>query len=204
MVRTMKLQNLKLALRADSGLALGTIYPLNAMRNILGRSVDVAVPVDDTKVSRIHAAIDQQNGFLYLVDLGSTNGSFLNDRRIQNASLISVGDRVRVGSASFVVELLENAKTQVSANWKEPTRAILRGEALPSSPPLIQAVHETVVQSEAAVLPTAEGHESSAPLLMERSLKPNFFLTSQGRWISILAAIALVGAALATTLSHPA
>ena len=123
--KLIKLQNARLALRADSGLALGNIYPLSSDRNIIGRSVDVGVPVDDSKVSRVHASIDLQNGFHYLVDLGSTNGTYLNGVRIQNAALLSVGDEVRVGSAVFKVELLDQAKQQVSDHWRESTRAIV-------------------------------------------------------------------------------
>lgn len=118
----------KLALRADSGLMLGNIYPLKSERNILGRSVDVAVPVDDSRVSRNHAAIDYHQGRILLVDLGSTNGTYLNGVRLEQVATLKVGDRVRVGSTVFVVEALDQAKQSVGKTWREPTKAIMREE----------------------------------------------------------------------------
>lgn len=119
-----KSQNLKLALRSDSGLNIGMVYPLSNKRNVLGRSVDAEVPVEDSKVSRNHASIDVQNGFYYLVDLGSTNGSFLNGKKIEHSKRINLGDRIRLGSAVYVVELLDQAKASLSKNWRESTRIV--------------------------------------------------------------------------------
>lgn len=129
MGRTLRSQNLKLALRSDSGLGIGMVYPLTNKRNVLGRSVDVDVPVEDSKVSRNHASIDLQNGFHYLVDLGSTNGTYLNGKRLATSKRISLGDRIRVGSAVYVVELLDQAKAGLSKHWRESTRILMPFEA---------------------------------------------------------------------------
>jgi len=126
MSRTIRTQNLRLVLRVDSGLALGAVYSLNQFRTILGRRVDATVPVDDSKTSRNHAALDLQNGFYYLVDLGSTNGTYHNEKRVEAAVQVTVGDRIRIGSTIFVLELLEKAKRQALQPWHEPTRVIMQ------------------------------------------------------------------------------
>lgn len=121
---TRRAQNQKLALRADSGLSVGQFYPLASTRTILGRNLEADVPVDDTKVSRQHAAIDQRNGFYMLADLGSTNGTYLNGRRVEQACFLNAGDRVRLGSTTFVVELREKARQAMHKSWREPTMVL--------------------------------------------------------------------------------
>ncbi len=64
---------------------------------VLGRGRDIAdVCVEDDQVSRHHAAIIFTSGEFYVEDLQSTNGSFINGRRIRRAKL-HPGDILRIG-----------------------------------------------------------------------------------------------------------
>jgi hypothetical protein len=60
---------------------------LDKKRSILGRSRDVDVQIEDPNVSRRHAEIVQEGSVYWLVDLGSTNGTEVNGRRVQRARL---------------------------------------------------------------------------------------------------------------------
>jgi hypothetical protein len=60
---------------------------LDKKRSILGRSRDVDVQIEDPNVSRRHAEIVQEGSTYWLVDLGSTNGTEVNGRRVQRARL---------------------------------------------------------------------------------------------------------------------
>ncbi len=126
--RTLRRQNTKLVLKADSGLLVGNVYSLQNSRNIIGRSVEAVVAVDDVKVSRHHASIDNRNGFYYVVDLGSTNGTYKNGRKVNFSEVLSPGDEIRVGSAVFKVEILDKAKAQMAEYWNEPTSVIQGAE----------------------------------------------------------------------------
>ncbi len=68
----------------------------------IGRDIQAALPVQDQRLSRRHAAIQYvgRRGF-YLVDLNSTNGSFINGRAIHGRNRLRDGDRVRLGGFSF-------------------------------------------------------------------------------------------------------
>ena len=192
-----RLQNQRLALRADSGLAIGTIYPISSKRNLMGRSVDVEVPVDDSKVSRVHASIDEQNGFHYLVDLGSTNGSYVNGERVQNMVRIKAGDRLRLGSTVFVVEFLDHAKTLCGKTWKEPTRAILFGEEERAKQ--CARLEENEMQSD-LMLDRVKGVSSGMILKFNESQRK--FFEKNGRWFSAITVIVLIAAAIASTFRH--
>ena len=56
----------------------------------------VSIP-DDTFVSQLHARVFPREGRIYLEDLGSTNGTFLNAKPVTSAVALSRGDRIQVG-----------------------------------------------------------------------------------------------------------
>ena len=70
----------------------------------VGRSPGCAVPLDDdTFASSIHARVFRRSGELWLEDLGSTNGTWVNDERLDNPVRLRRGDRVKVGSTILEV-----------------------------------------------------------------------------------------------------
>ena len=71
----------------------------------IGRAPDNGLVIRDGRASRHHARIDARRGTLILTDLGSTNGSFVNDRRVESVAL-GAGDRIRIGTTSILIEAL--------------------------------------------------------------------------------------------------
>jgi hypothetical protein len=69
----------------------------------IGRSNGCAIRLQDTYVSQMHARLADRDGAWYVEDLGSTNGTYLNDRRVQTPVEVHAGDVVRVGKT--VLEL---------------------------------------------------------------------------------------------------
>jgi len=68
----------------------------------LGRSSVNTVVLESPKVSRRHALIHLQNiGELWLIDFGSSNGTFLNKRRIHHPIRLSDGDQITIGDQVF-------------------------------------------------------------------------------------------------------
>lgn len=72
-------------------------------RVVLGRGSEADYRIEDPNVSRRHAVIAWENGRLYLRDLGSTNGTFLNGRTVNSASVRS-GDVITLGESQITVE----------------------------------------------------------------------------------------------------
>lgn len=70
----------------------------------IGRGANCGIPLgDDSTVSQLHARFFRQNGKLFVEDLGSTNGTFVNRRQAKRAVPVRRGDRVQVGQT--VLEL---------------------------------------------------------------------------------------------------
>jgi pSer/pThr/pTyr-binding forkhead associated (FHA) protein len=63
----------------------------------IGRRDGCAVRLSDTYVSQVHARLYGENGTWYVEDLGSTNGTFLNDARVSSPVEVHAGDVVKVG-----------------------------------------------------------------------------------------------------------
>lgn len=80
---------------------------------LVGRSSSAAVGLLDPEVSRRHAELQYVRGVLYLTDLGSSNGTFLNGKRLRDEGIeVQVGDDIDVGNARLkVVEAVPQAWT---------------------------------------------------------------------------------------------
>jgi hypothetical protein len=72
----------------------------------IGRAADNGLVLADSGASRHHARLFGRRGALILADLGSTNGSWVNDRRIDEMAL-GEGDQIRIGETILVVESVE-------------------------------------------------------------------------------------------------
>lgn len=84
-----------------SGPSMGCRYPLGEQTLMLGRGEDCDVRIQEHSVSRRHAKIEPtQEGYL-VNDQGSTNGTFVNDKPLENAWLLQDGDYLRVGNCLY-------------------------------------------------------------------------------------------------------
>jgi hypothetical protein len=84
-----------LVVRSGGGRA-GESFTVDRDRMSIGRTPDAAVFLDDVTVSRNHALIVRRGDGLYIDDLGSLNGTYVNRRRIESHKLDDC-DEIQVG-----------------------------------------------------------------------------------------------------------
>jgi len=82
---------------------------------VVGRKADCDFVVADDSTSRIHAAVMLYAGRWYVTDHGSTNGTYVNGRRIWGTTAVRLGDRVGFGNATFRL-----VRPTVSVTWDPP------------------------------------------------------------------------------------
>jgi len=80
----------------------GTVYPLGDELTV-GRAAGCQITLDDTYASQLHARIFVRDDQLYVEDLGSTNGTYLNRRKVSAPMVVSQGDRIQIGSTVMEV-----------------------------------------------------------------------------------------------------
>ncbi len=83
------------ALRVLTGPQQGTIVVLKSGKNIVGRSANCTLQVHAAGVSKEHAEIHVQSEKIFIVDLHSANGTYINGVKIQNG-ILKVGDKVGI------------------------------------------------------------------------------------------------------------
>ncbi len=93
---------------SDGGCLL-QIYPLSItnhlielsdLRVVVGREPSCGISISDASVSRRHALIEKHDSGFMVTDLGSTNGTSVNERPI-STSLLAAGDRIQFGNYIF-------------------------------------------------------------------------------------------------------
>jgi hypothetical protein len=71
----------------------------------LGRAAGCQITLDDTYVSQLHARVFTKDGAWYVEDLGSTNGTYLNTKRVSGALALKRGDRLKIGATVMETEV---------------------------------------------------------------------------------------------------
>ena len=129
----------------------------------------------DGEVSRNHAVVRQSNEGFEVEDLGSTNGTFVNEQRISEPTRLSSGDIVRVGQTRFDVEIQEDPnKTVVSGLVAPPTQEISPPpDAPPPAPPPAEPEDklDPASANSAATGPPAESQVDELPLPSSRPIE---------------------------------
>lgn len=80
----------------------GSVYPLHVITNI-GRKDDNHIIINDPFISSNHATVYIKDGKLFIKDLNSTNGTFINGNKINDVEELFDGDIVEIGRVIFKV-----------------------------------------------------------------------------------------------------
>lgn len=87
-----------------SGDKKGSYYPLGHRTNVLGRNEALPIQILDDLVSRKHLQIryDKQQDKHYAVDMKSKHGVFVNDRKIEEETILVDGDEILIGHTTLL------------------------------------------------------------------------------------------------------
>ncbi len=136
------------------GIHAGKEIQVRRARFTIGRSKECQLRPGCNLVSRRHCAIVHEDGRLLIEDLGSTNGTFVNDEKVEGPRELSHGDRLGVGTMEFEVRLFENVPDDGEAEADEGSVAggrTLAGES-----------QNNTAQGEAAAVETRAAVEKKA------------------------------------------
>jgi len=98
---------MELKLTVLAGAKQGKSIPLEKDEFIIGRSNECTLRAGSDAISRRHCSIVRTKTGWFAADLGSRNGTFLNDQRIEEATPLKDGDEIRIGPLSFRIDRIE-------------------------------------------------------------------------------------------------
>jgi hypothetical protein len=126
-IQISRLQLFGVNARSGTGLTLvGTVvnkgeYSLRSTRVAIGSDPDNELVIDEPTVSRRHAEVALRAGIFEIRDLGSTNGTFVNGRKVDGLTPIQAGDEIRFGGVRFYVR----AETRTQPAGRRIPRALI-------------------------------------------------------------------------------
>jgi hypothetical protein len=94
----------RLVVERAPGHEAGMIYDLDGDL-VLGRGDHAAIRLEDPFASARHARVYEQGNSIIVEDLGSTNGTYLNEEILETPRPLHPGDRVRIGDSEFTFEV---------------------------------------------------------------------------------------------------
>jgi FHA domain len=90
----------RLEVVAAMGHEPGKVFPVDGGIT-LGRAAAADIRVDDPFASSAHARVFPRGRFVYIEDMGSTNGTYLNGRQLERPEQLSVSDSIRIGDTEY-------------------------------------------------------------------------------------------------------
>lgn len=115
-----------------SGSRAGQAIPIMGERFVIGRADDCNLKPRSELISRYHCEIFLDDGEVFVRDMGSKNGVFLNENQITETNPLKNGDKLAIGPLEFFINITIEAKPQKAAKVKSVSDAVARTVALQS------------------------------------------------------------------------
>ncbi len=113
-------------LLVQQGPRVGQVFDLNKPVVTIGREAGSDIVLEDPQVSRHHARLTLQGDSYFVEDLGSTNGSFVNGRRVMSPTPLNPGDKLGLGDTVVL---------EVQGGMGMGETVVGRGQPQPMTPP---------------------------------------------------------------------
>jgi len=149
--------DLKLVVLA--GAKEGTQIPLKKDKFVIGRSNECTLRAGSEAISRRHCAIVRSEDTWVVRDLGSRNGTYLNDRAIESPTPLKAGDELRVGPLKFRVDATVKPAGDPTAGT--PVHASSPPSSTAARCPVTSSIH----QSRAAREPPCRSYATTRSVL---------------------------------------
>jgi pSer/pThr/pTyr-binding forkhead associated (FHA) protein len=93
----------RLVVEQGGGLSAGQVFIVGAGL-VIGRAPTSEIRIDDGFASARHARVFARDGAVYVEDMSSTNGTYLNGKRLSALEQLNAADRIRIGDTEFRYE----------------------------------------------------------------------------------------------------
>src|SRR5256714_10400449 len=148
-----------LILELVEGPGAGKQIPLDNVVAV-GRGPSLPLHLDeDTQVSRRHARFTAQGGGVAVEDLGSTNGTYVNEQPISSPRTLNPGDKVRIGLTVFELRTRQQVAARPSAVQVRPALTAVGHDV----PPHVPHAHLATVGEVVPIGPSSAAGQGPPP-----------------------------------------
>jgi pSer/pThr/pTyr-binding forkhead associated (FHA) protein len=137
---------MELKLIVLAGAKQGLEIPLKKDKFLIGRAKECSLRAGSEAISRRHCAVVRKDEAWTARDLGSRNGTYVNDTRITEEVILAPGDELRVGPLQFRVALMESGKA--AKDHDAPASEQTRPKKQPPVKDLADVIQRTVSKAE--------------------------------------------------------
>lgn len=146
--------------QSDADVCSGKVFPLRG-EMLVGREQECAISLNSSHISRYHAKINVSSGGVYIEDLLSTNGTYVNGQRIKGRVRLSLGDEVAFDDLSFRLTSKDSGGAQdtllstptISPNSSREQSLLLPDEAPPPVNPIFHPSRRARTSEGSSALP---------------------------------------------------
>lgn len=131
---------------------------------IVGRQPDADIRIPLNEISRHHCELNLNGSKATIKDLGSSNGTYVNDKRIEGETTLKAGDRITVGPVLFVVQI-DGVPANIADPADEPAKQ-------PAPKPAAPAPKPAAAASKPAAAKPAPAKPAPAPVAKPAASKP--------------------------------
>ena len=105
----------------------GKVFPLMKNEITIGRDINNEIVINDAEISRKHCRLVMSTDGFIIEDLGSTNGTWINERRISSQHLLRNGESIRLGdNITLIYEMVGFDADATVASGSEPPPPVTR------------------------------------------------------------------------------
>jgi pSer/pThr/pTyr-binding forkhead associated (FHA) protein len=97
--------------------------PISQSEFLIGRAADCNLRLRVSAISRHHCLIRVSKDEVLVVDLGSSNGTYVNGQRVRSQAPLHSGDELRLGTSSFRIDLGDGSGIALGAESVDPAAA---------------------------------------------------------------------------------
>jgi pSer/pThr/pTyr-binding forkhead associated (FHA) protein len=148
----------------------------------IGRSMDCTIPLTEDSISRVHVVVHRRQEQIWIEDKGSSNGTFVNNVRIAQNSLVNVvpTDRIRIGKSDYVLSISliieEQEESGLGRHPKADETEVLQTPATPKkekeSPKMVTSVPAPEAEAKKEV-------RQQSPKFAPKELFPKEFMPKE-------------------------
>ena len=126
---------MKLSLLVSAGANQGKVIAVPGTQFIIGRDEGCHLRPASPAVSKRHCAVFIRNGEVFVRDLGSTNGTIVNDEPVVGDRAVKDGDRLKVGPLDFTLQIAGGGPQSDSTPLPDSLKSLPKGASVGSRTP---------------------------------------------------------------------